>query len=200
MTFDNNQLSTVLLLVETSQLQEPELSEAWALLKHIQDSQMIETNYPVCDGCDSVAGCSKVKDKACLPKVHATGWPAGMLQDDSRELSRHLSNNPNARQEARAAAEQLGQPPTAQTAVPDCGIKEGESIEQASEGWAQWCEARGNQMLANFLRKVIAQPQQSADMPDFVRWEDNYSTPTPNKDGTWLRYSDVVAAWPKGAV
>jgi len=121
MTFDNNQLSTILLLVETSQLQEPELSEAWALLKHIQDQQMIETNYPVCDGCDCVAACSNVKDKACLRAVHETGWPAGMLQDDSRALSRHLSNNPNARQEARAAAEQLVQPPTAQPVQPTTG-------------------------------------------------------------------------------
>lgn len=44
-----------------------------------------------------------------------------------------------------------------QPAEPTCGIKAGENIEQAAEGWAQWCEVRGNQMLANFLRKV-AQP------------------------------------------
>ena len=86
MTFDNDQLSTILLLIETSQLQEPELSEAWALLKHIQDSKMTTTinswnqvdgstrhvmpgPHPVCDGCDCVAACSNVKDKACLPAV-----------------------------------------------------------------------------------------------------------------------------------
>jgi len=48
MTFDNNQISTILLLVETSQLQEPELSEAWALLKHIQDSKMVKSLLDQC--------------------------------------------------------------------------------------------------------------------------------------------------------
>lgn len=33
-----------------------------------------------------------------------TGWPAGMLQDDSRELSRWLASRPNAKAEARDAA------------------------------------------------------------------------------------------------
>lgn len=33
-----------------------------------------------------------------------TGWPAGMLQDDSRELSRALSNTPEARLHVREAA------------------------------------------------------------------------------------------------
>lgn len=36
------------------------------------------------------------------------------------------------------------------TADPFCGIKHGETPLQAAEGWAQWCEVRGNQMLANF--------------------------------------------------
>ena len=40
------------------------------------------------------------------------------------------------------------------------GIQEGESIEQAAEAWARWCEARGNRMLANFLREASAQPVQ----------------------------------------
>ena len=42
--------------------------------------------------------------------------------------------------------------------APSCGIKQGETMAQAAEGWAQWCEVRGNQMLANFLRSNIALP------------------------------------------
>lgn len=34
-----------------------------------------------------------------------TGWPAGMLQDDSRELSKALASKPGARRLAREAAE-----------------------------------------------------------------------------------------------
>lgn len=34
-----------------------------------------------------------------------TGWPAGMLQDDSRELSKALASKPDARLHAREAAE-----------------------------------------------------------------------------------------------
>ena len=34
-----------------------------------------------------------------------TGWPSGMLQDDSQGLSKWLSNTPNARQDARDAAQ-----------------------------------------------------------------------------------------------
>ena len=33
-----------------------------------------------------------------------TGWPAGMLQDDSRELSKALASKPDAKQHAREAA------------------------------------------------------------------------------------------------
>lgn len=40
-----------------------------------------------------------------------TGWPEGMLQDDSRELSKALASKPNARAEARSAAEQGEQEP-----------------------------------------------------------------------------------------
>ena len=68
---------------------------------------------------------------------------------------------------------------TSATSEPDpsCGIKEGETIAQAAERWAQWCEARGNQMLANFLRKqasatseaAIAQPEPAMiDMSEYV--------------------------------
>ena len=32
-----------------------------------------------------------------------TGWPPGMLQDDSRELSRALANAPHARQHVKEA-------------------------------------------------------------------------------------------------
>lgn len=47
--------------------------------------------------------------------------------------------------------------PSIMTADPECGIKEGEIMAQAAEGWAIWCEYRGNQMLANFLRKIVDQ-------------------------------------------
>lgn len=33
-----------------------------------------------------------------------TGWPAGMLQDDSRALSKALANSPHARQHAIEAS------------------------------------------------------------------------------------------------
>lgn len=33
-----------------------------------------------------------------------TGWPAGMLQDDSRELSKALASKPDSKQHAREAA------------------------------------------------------------------------------------------------
>lgn len=46
-----------------------------------------------------------------------TGWPAGMLQDDSRELSRALASKPDARLHAREAAEALRPEPPAQEAV-----------------------------------------------------------------------------------
>ena len=45
--------------------------------------------------------------------------------------------------------------PSIMSADPECGIKEGETMAQAAEGWALWCEHRGNQMLTNFLRKMI---------------------------------------------
>lgn len=37
-----------------------------------------------------------------------TGWPPGLLQDDSRELSRWLSSQPGARRLAREAAAAIG--------------------------------------------------------------------------------------------
>ena len=36
-----------------------------------------------------------------------TGWPPGMLQDDSRELSRWLASKPDARQLVREAAARI---------------------------------------------------------------------------------------------
>lgn len=33
----------------------------------------------------------------------STGWPPGLLQDDSRELSRWLANKPDARRRVREA-------------------------------------------------------------------------------------------------
>ena len=50
----------------------------------------------------------KALNEALAQRVHGgkTGWPEGLLQDDSRDLSRWLSNTPNAKQEARDAAEQ----------------------------------------------------------------------------------------------
>lgn len=38
-----------------------------------------------------------------------TGWPEGMLQDDSRELSRWLSNKPGAKRLADEAAQEIGE-------------------------------------------------------------------------------------------
>ncbi|MGV8822968.1 hypothetical protein [Methylibium petroleiphilum] len=44
-----------------------------------------------------------------------TGWPPGLLQDDSRELSRALASKPDAMVHARDAVAKIGQPeaPTA---------------------------------------------------------------------------------------
>ena len=38
-----------------------------------------------------------------------TGWPPGMLQDDSRELSRALANAPHARQHVKEACAAIKQ-------------------------------------------------------------------------------------------
>ena len=51
-------------------------------------------------------------------------------------------------------------------AEPNHGIKAGESMDEAAEGWAQWCEARGNQMLANFLRKQAAKIKDAVPLSD----------------------------------
>lgn len=54
------------------------------------------------------------------------------------------------------------------------GIKAGETIDETAEDWAQWCEVRGNQMLADFLRKQItkSQPEQPlAFEPEIVTYE-----------------------------
>lgn len=37
----------------------------------------------------------------------STGWPAGMMQDDCRQLSKWLATRPNAKQEAREAAQNI---------------------------------------------------------------------------------------------
>lgn len=39
-----------------------------------------------------------------------TGWPPGLLQDDSRELSRALASKPDAMVHARDAVAKIGQP------------------------------------------------------------------------------------------
>lgn len=36
-----------------------------------------------------------------------TGWPPGMLQDDSKELSKWLASKPDARQQVREACAQI---------------------------------------------------------------------------------------------
>ncbi len=36
-----------------------------------------------------------------------TGWPPGLLQDDSTQLSRWLANRPGARRQAKEAAAEL---------------------------------------------------------------------------------------------
>ncbi|EWS54326.1 hypothetical protein [Methylibium sp. T29] len=46
-----------------------------------------------------------------------TGWPPGLLQDDSRELSRALASKPDAMVHARDAVAKIGQP-EAPTAAP----------------------------------------------------------------------------------
>lgn len=52
--------------------------------------------------------------------------------------------------------------PAMEAAKSSLGIKAGETAAQAAEGWAQWCEARGNNMLANFLRWLTATPAAGA--------------------------------------
>ena len=51
------------------------------------------------------------ESQACHPPGYegpvTTGWPAGMLQDDSRELSKWLAGRAGARQCAREAAKSL---------------------------------------------------------------------------------------------
>ena len=52
-----------------------------------------------------------------------TGWPAGMLQDDSRELSKALASKPDARECVRSAcAEILAAQPVAPAPTPTNGI------------------------------------------------------------------------------
>ena len=38
------------------------------------------------------------------PEAPRTGWPPGLLQDDSRELSRWLASKPDARRRVREAS------------------------------------------------------------------------------------------------
>jgi hypothetical protein len=48
---------------------------------------------------------------------------------------------------------------------PASGIKPGETVAEATEGWAQWCEFRGNTMLAKFLRGLTT-PAHSVPLGD----------------------------------
>ena len=112
MKLTENQLVTVLLLIETATVSESELKLAWELHDLIQKHRS-ETpiNSPTCDKCDCVAGCQA--NPALCPNVAVqptTGWEPGMLQDDSRDFSRWLSTRVNAKQEARDAIAQPVKP------------------------------------------------------------------------------------------
>ena len=50
-----------------------------------------------------------VSPQAAWPFKHGgkTGWPPGMLQDDSRELSRALASKPDARLQVREACQSI---------------------------------------------------------------------------------------------
>jgi len=203
MTFDNNQISTILLLVETSQLQEPELSEAWALLKHIQDQQMIETNYPVCDGCDCVAACSKVKDKACLSAVQPpTAQPA--------KPTGYCPALTAQRQESvQRVADFIARQPAAQPVQPaDLAIRIKREIDHCvmndlrlipyfgkMEGELA---VRVSSLEAILETSATTQPQQSAAMPEFERYDWDYDCMGEEEDGRYVLYDNVAAVWPKG--
>ena len=51
----------------------------------------------------SKASQAKAKRENAEQNGGMTGWPPGMLQDDSRELSRALANAPHARQHVKEA-------------------------------------------------------------------------------------------------
>ena len=44
---------------------------------------------------------------AKLPNPPATGWPPGMLQDDSRELSRWLASRPGAKHQVDLVCQEI---------------------------------------------------------------------------------------------
>lgn len=74
MTLNNDQISTVLLLIETSQLPEPELSEAWDLHNYIQKMKM---NHPLCAPCATPDQCA-LSAVPC-PAAGVLGTPFGVI-------------------------------------------------------------------------------------------------------------------------
>jgi len=130
--------------------------------------------YPVCDGCDCVAGCSNVKDKVCLPKVQPpTAQPvqpaemsdADLSDDDALRFAQRVLASPGTEEDRKTASDGL---------------------------WAVRKRVR---------KATIAQPQQSAAMPVFQRydWDCCYCMGK-EEDGRYVLYDNVAAAWPKGTV
>ena len=86
--------------------------------------------------------------KARLEPPPRTGWAAGMMQDDNRDLSRWLSNTPNARQEAREAIAQPVQPAfDVEAIIKKIGIKVAEVAD---------FHADTSQVMALVEREIVA--------------------------------------------
>lgn len=52
------------------------------------------------------------------PAMPHTGWPPGLLQDDSRALSRWFANKPDARRRVREACAEIARLQSARTPQP----------------------------------------------------------------------------------
>ena len=79
------------------------------------------------------------------PDPQRTGWPPGLMQDDSRELGRWLADKPEARKlaqeaaaEIRAACADKPKPRWKTVACPLCNAKPGESCGRTDTSNRWW--------------------------------------------------------------
>ena len=87
---------------------------------------------------------SALRERLAQPEQGGkTGWPAGMLQDDSRELSKSLASKPDAKRHAREAA-QPAPPPEQDVPEASCG----------NMGPVGWLESPDGAFRANPLYKI----------------------------------------------
>lgn len=67
-----------------------------------------EAGGAVCKGsCGRVHQAVEQGESGQVGRVEVTGWPPGMLQDDSKELSKWLASKPDAKQQVREACAQI---------------------------------------------------------------------------------------------